>query len=129
MLGMRRRCWRPFEDLPRLDVFAGGEFDEGVAAELVGICRRGGAEIADVPVPRLDAAPPSYPPFAVDLDGEIPALGPELEPVVPDQANRTATARVVERQFIGRDEPEEPAEGPGGQLVILTFCRKCCILV
>jgi hypothetical protein len=57
------------------------------------------------------------------------SLGPELEPVVPDQANRTATARVVERQFIGRDEPEEPAEGPGGQLVILTFCRKCCTLV
>jgi hypothetical protein len=55
MLGMRRRCWRPFEGLPRLDVFAGGEFDEEVAAELVGVYRRGGAEIADVPVPRLDA--------------------------------------------------------------------------
>ena len=108
------RCWRPLDDLPRLGIFAGGEFDEEAAVELVGACPRGGAEIAGgticgsaaqshLPAPETqrehEVSPWSDPPFAVGLDEEVPAVGAELEAVVSDAADLGATARVVEPQL------------------------------
>src|SRR5258705_10741474 len=95
-------CRRPLYGLPRLGIFAGGELDEEAAAELVGACPRGGVEMADtgirgsaaqfhLPAPELqrehEARPWSDPPFAVDLDEEIPAVGAELQAVVSDAAD------------------------------------------
>lgn len=142
------RRGRPLKRLPRLDILAGGELSQEVAAELVSACRRSDAERAGIhsidvhrthhapakrvvirgsaaqrhgPAPAFqptrehEARPRSKLPLAVDLEEELPALGLEFEAVVPDQANGSATARVVERQFIGRNEPEEPSEESGGE--------------
>ena len=127
------RCRRPIDGLPRFGIFAGGKFDEEVAAELVGACPRAGAEIAGgticglavqshLPAPKTcrehEVRPWSDPPFAVGLDEEFPAVGAELEAVVFDAADLGARARVVEPQFAGGSvellhEPirEDPAEG------------------
>ncbi len=130
------RCRRPLDSLPRLGILAGGEFDEEAAAEIVGACPRGGAELADTGIRRsaVQSHPPapetqrehevrswSDAPFAVGLDGEIPAVGPELEAVVFDAADLGATARVVEPQLAGRTVEllherirEDSAEGQAG---------------
>lgn len=128
----RRR--RPLDDLPRLDILAGGELDEEAAVKLVGTCPRGGAEIAGGPVcgsaaqrplpfrelHRVDKARPwSDPLFAVGLDEEVPAVGAEREAVVFDAADLGATARVVKPPLAARLQlllergREEPEEGPG----------------
>ena len=127
------RCRRPVGSLPRLGILAGGEFDEEAAAELVGACPRGGAEIAGgtiggsavqshLPAPETrrehEMRPWRDPPLAVGLDEEFPAVGVELEAVVSDAADLGTTARVVEPQLAGGKvvllhEPirEDPAEG------------------
>jgi hypothetical protein len=127
------RCRRPLDGLPRLGILAGGEFDEEAAAELVGACPRGGAEIAGgticglaaqshLPAPKTqrehEARLWSDPPFAVGLNEEVPTVGSELDAVVADAADLGATTRVVEPQLAGGTVEllherirENPAEG------------------
>lgn len=132
--GERRR--RPLDGLPRLGVFAGGEFDHETAVEFLGAFPRGGVEMADcgirgsaaqshLPSPesqrKHEARSWSDAPFPVSLDEEVPAIGGQLEAVLPDGAGLGARAGVVEPQFAGRTvelghEPirENPTEGQGG---------------
>jgi hypothetical protein len=80
------------------------------AVEFIGRCPPGGVEIADgricrsaaqthLPAPdgeRVhEARPWSDPPCFVGLDGEVPAVGAELEAVVPDVADLGTTAHVI----------------------------------
>ena len=108
------RCWRPLDDLPRLGILAGGEFDEEASVERAGACLYGVVEIAHglvcgsaaqrpLPFRQFDgeheARPRSDPSLAVYLDEEVPAIGAEFKAVVPDAAAPGTTARVVERRF------------------------------
>ena len=110
--GERRR--RPFNDLPRLGIFAGGKLDQEAAVEHFGAGARGGLEIAGGPISwsaaqrslpfreqdrEHEACPWSDPTFAVDLEQEIPAVGAEFEAVLSDAADPGARARVVEPQL------------------------------
>ncbi len=110
--GKRRR--RPFDDLPRLGIFAGGKLDEEAAVEHVGAGARGGLEIsggsiswsaAQRPLPfreqdrKHEACPWTDPTFAVGLEQEIPAFGAEFEVVLSDHLDPGARARVVEPQL------------------------------
>src|SRR5256885_417594 len=115
--------------LSRLDVFAPGKLDEETAARFAAACRRGDAEVADAairgpaahchrlapafhPAREDDARTGSHAPVAVDLEGEIPALSPELEAVAADHANRRARARLGERPIPAAAGPEKPEDRP-----------------
>ena len=128
------RCWRPFDDLPRLGIFAGGEFNEEATVESVGNGPRGSGEVAGGSVcgpaaqhPLLfrqyhcihKVRPWSDLPLAVGLNQKGPAIGAEFKAVGADTADFNARVRVVEAQFaacfqllfeFGR---EDAKEGPG----------------
>lgn len=128
--GERRR--RPIDGLPRLGILASGEFDDEAAAELVGAGPRRGVEIAGgticgsaaqshLPAPESqrehEVRTRSDPPFAVGLDEEVPTVGPELDAVVFDAADLSATACVVEPQLAGGTVkfPHEPIREDSGE--------------
>src|SRR5258707_1071837 len=82
----------------------------GAAAQ----CHRLRVLSASQPTRKHQARPGSDSPGTVGLDGEIPALRLELEAVARDDTNRRPAAGGAERQIVGRNDPEEPAEGPVG---------------